>query len=197
MAVGEVEYEALRQRLLDAAEDLFYARGIQAVGMDEIRGASGLPLRRIYQLYPTKEDLVVGFLERRDVGWRGRLAAYADSFDDPRQRVLAVFDWLHEWFNEPGFRGCAWINAYGELGSTSSAVSVAVREHKHAFHAYVTRLVRAFSTDHPASRTLADAVCLLAEGAIVTAAIDQDPRVALRARAAASAMLEAHSGGRD
>lgn len=191
MAVRDDELEALRQRLLDAAEELFYARGIQAVGMDEVRSASGLPLRRIYQLYPTKEDLVVGFLERRDTRWRSRLAAHVDSFDDPSLRVLAVFDWLHEWFDEPAFRGCAWINAYGELGSTSSAVAAAVRDHKHAFHAYISRLAQAAAPEPGpgASQLLADALCLLAEGAIVTAAIDQDARAAVRAKEAASALL--------
>lgn len=185
MVQESAQTDALRRKLLDAAEQLFYARGVQAVGMDEIRSASGLPLRRIYQMYPTKEELVVAFLDRRDVSWRGRLAGYVEGIGDPRGRVLGVFDWLDAWFGEPGFRGCAWVNAYGELGATSQAVAEAVREHKDAFHAYVSGLAR----DAGASDPLADAVWLLAEGAIVSAAIAPDAQVAARAREAAAALL--------
>ncbi len=57
--------EELRDQLLDAAEGVFYARGIQAVSMDDLREASGLALRRIYQIYPAKDEIVVAVLRRR------------------------------------------------------------------------------------------------------------------------------------
>ncbi|MFF9089405.1 TetR/AcrR family transcriptional regulator [Streptomyces sp. NPDC014991] len=172
-----------RAALLDAAEDLFYAHGIQAVGMDRIRAASGLPLKRIYRLFPAKEDLVVAVLRRRDRRWRESLAARVEGVPDPRERVLAVFDWLAEWFARPGFRGCAWINAHGELGTSSEPVLAEVRSHKQAFHDQLTAWVRA--TGVP----VAEAVVLLAEGAIVTAGISGDPSPAAHARVAAAALL--------
>lgn len=174
-----------RRQLLDAAETLFYGNGIQAVGMDQIRAHSGLPLKQIYRLYPSKEQLVVGMLQRRDTAWRGRMAAAVERVRDPRERVLAVFDWLYQWFAEPGFRGCAWINAYGELGSQSPAVAEAVRAHKQAFHRYVARLMTEAGQTGPA----AEAVCLLAEGAMVTAAIERRPDPAIRARTAVASLL--------
>src|SRR5262252_7644720 len=118
--------DAARTRLLDAAEDLFYARGIQSVGMDAIRDASGVSLKRLYQLFPAKEQLVEAYLERRDVRWRGRLDEFVRRHENPEERVLAVFDWLERWFAEDGFRGCAWINSYGELGATSERVTAQV-----------------------------------------------------------------------
>lgn len=172
-----------REALLDAAEALFYERGIQAVGMDEIRAASGLPLKRIYRFFAAKEDLVVAVLTRRDRRWRGELAAHVEQVQDPRGRVLAVFDWLAAWFAEPGFRGCAWINAHGELGPSSEAVLAEVRAHKQAFHDEIAEWVRA--TGLP----VAEPVFLLAEGAIVTAGIRGDPAPAREARAAAATLL--------
>ena len=77
---------------------------------------------------------VVAVLQRRDLRWRGNLATYVEQHEDPRERVLAVFDWLGQWFAEPDFRGCAWINAYGELGATSPAVLTEVRA-QHALKA--------------------------------------------------------------
>ncbi len=181
-----MEEEAARTRLLDAAEDLFYARGIQSVGMDAIRDASGVSLRRLYQLFPAKEQLVEAYLERRDVSWRGRLATYVESRPAP-ERILAVFDWLHAWFSEPGFRGCAWINGYGELGSTSAVVAAQARRHKDAFRHYVRGLVAAAGMPP----YLADELYLLAEGAMVTAAISGTPEAASQARAAAVRLLAA------
>lgn len=173
-----------RDALLDAAERLFYERGVQAVGMDQVRAACGLPLKRIYRFFPAKEDLVVAMLRRRDVRWRGSLAAYVHRTVEPRGRVLAVFDWLAEWFAEPGFRGCAWINAFGELGSASAPVLAEVRSHKRAFHEQVAVWTAA-------AGLAAEPVCLLAEGAMVMAGITGGPAPARQARAAAEALLDA------
>jgi AcrR family transcriptional regulator len=175
-----------RERVLDAAEELFYGRGIQSVGMDEIRGASGVSLKRLYQLFPAKEQLVVAYLERRDGRWRGRLAAYVEGEEDPGRRILAVFDWLEEWFGEDGFRGCAWINSYGELGAGSAPVAAQVRAHKRAFADYLASLV----ADAGRPSALAAPLFLLAEGAMVTAGIARSTQPAAQAREAVRLLLE-------
>ncbi|WP_017572413.1 TetR/AcrR family transcriptional regulator [Nocardiopsis halotolerans] len=181
--ISEEQRARDREALLDAAEALFYERGVQAVGMDAVREAAGLSLKRIYALFATKEDLVVEVLRRRDRRWRASLTEYVEPREDPRERVLSLFDWLERWFAEPGFRGCAWINAYGELGSASPAVLAEVRSHKRAFHDQIASWVNA-ATDAPA-----EPVCLLAEGAIVTASITGDPGAARAGQEAARALI--------
>jgi AcrR family transcriptional regulator len=172
-------------RVLDAAEALFYARGIQTVGVDEIRAAAGVSLKRLYQLFPAKEELVEAYLQRRDQTWRRRLAEHVDHHQDPTQRILAVFDWLGNWFREPGFRGCAWINSYGEWGATSGAVARQARAHKAAFRSYLVDLVAAAGKPEP----LADQLLLLAEGAMVTAGIFGNSGPAEQARQAAATLM--------
>lgn len=174
-----------RTTLLDTAENLFYERGYQAVGMAELRQASGLSLKRIYALYPGKDTLAVAMLDRRDLRWRGELTAFVDRRTDPRSRLLAVFDWLHLWLSGPGHRGCAWINAFGELGGTSVEVVAAVRRHKDAFRTYLGTLC----ADISGSPTLPDAVFLLAEGCMTTAGITGDPDSARRARGVLEVLL--------
>lgn len=178
-----------RDRALDAAEALVYARGIHAVGMDDIRDAAGVSLKRLYSLFPNKEALVEAILDRRDTVWRGRLAAHVDRVPDPADRPLAVFDWLAAWFAEPGFRGCVWINAHGEAGATSPAVLAQVRAHKRRFAAQLTAWVTAAGHDPE----LADHLFLLAEGAMVTAAIRASAEPARTARTAAAALLASRS----
>ncbi|MCX4903161.1 TetR/AcrR family transcriptional regulator [Streptomyces sp. NBC_00878] len=179
-----------REQALDAAETLFYGRGIQSVGMDDIRGTSGVSLKRLYQLFPAKEHLVVAYLERRDIRWRQRLADHVAGHEDPRSRILAVFDWLGEWFREPDFRGCAWINSYGELGATSERVTAQVRAHKRAFKDYLTGLM----SDAGLPTALAGQLYLLAEGAMVTAAIEGSAEPAAQAGQAARMLVAGHGG---
>ncbi|QLE74316.1 TetR/AcrR family transcriptional regulator [Streptomyces rectiverticillatus] len=176
-------------RLLDAAESLFYEHGVQAVGMDRIRAASGVSLKRLYQRFPSKEVLVEAYLRRRDARWRGALAAYVAACPSAAARPLVVFDWLEEWFGEPDFRGCAFINAYGELGTGSPAVAEAVRDHKAEVLRYLTGLVRAAGVPEPGP--VAEQLAVLADGAITTAAITGVPAAARRAREAAEVLLGA------
>lgn len=185
-------------RLLDTAEELFYADGVHAVGMDAIRTHSGVSLKRLYQCFPSKESLVEAYLMRRDERWRGRLTDYVTAHAErPRDAIPAVFDWLLTWFEEPGFRGCAFINSYGELGSTAPAVAAAVRHHKEAVRAYLLGLTRELGADSLGHREvkelteLADQLLALVDGATVVAAITGDTSAAMSCRAAATTLVEA------
>jgi AcrR family transcriptional regulator len=178
-----------RDRLLAAAEGLFYERGIQAVGIDEIRAASGVSLKRLYHCFPSKERLVEAYLERRDRQWQDSLARHVDRRADPRQRVLAVFGFLAEWFAMPDFRGCAFINAFGELGTKSETITRITRNHKRRLRHYLAGLAAAAGAAAP--HVLADQLLLLIDGAIVSAATGANPRAAAHAKAAARVLLAA------
>jgi len=160
-------HDDARAAVLDAAEALFYEHGVQSVGMDQIRDRSGIPLKRLYALFGSKEALVVAVLERRDVRWRFRLTEHVQRYADPQERLLAVYEWLGLWFSEPDFRGCAWINTFGELGGTSPAIAEQARRHTRAFG----RLIDDLCSDAGVAQATADALYLLAEGAMVTAGI--------------------------
>lgn len=181
--------QAACDRLLATAAGLFYERGIQAVGIDEIRAASGVSLKRLYQCFPSKERLVAAYLERRDRQWQESLERTVDRYRDPRRRVLAVFGFLAEWFATPDFRGCAFINAFGELGAESAAVTRITRTHKLGLLRYLAGLGAAAGAVAP--HVLAGQLLLLIDGAIVSAATGANPRAAAHARAAARVLLAA------
>jgi len=181
-----MDAETAELQALDAAEVLFYEKGVRGVGMDEIRSVSGVSFKRLYQLFPSKDGLVEAYLRRRDGRWRQRLADYADARPSPEERILAVFDWLFQWFSEPDFRGCAFINSFGELGATSPATAGIARFHKDQFRHYLAGLVAAANRpDH-----LTDHLFLLAEGAMTTAAISGSAEPARQARDAAHILLQ-------
>ncbi|MEW1959747.1 TetR/AcrR family transcriptional regulator [Kineococcus sp. NPDC059986] len=176
-----------RDRVVAAADRLFYARGVQSVGMDAVRTEAGLPLKRLYAAFGSKDELVVAVLAHRSRTWDDGVAGASAGARTPRERLLAVYDFLDGWFGSDDFRGCAFINAYGELGGVSPAVAQAVRDQKQAFARYVEDLV----ADLGADRSLAAQLVLLAEGAQTTAAITGADRVADHARAAAEVLIDA------
>ncbi len=181
-----MDTDAARTRILDAAEELFYAQGVQTVGMDAVRTTAGVTLRRLYQLFPSKDDLVEAYLERRDRRWLAELADHVEAVaDTPAERVLAVFDWLRDWFARPGFRGCAFVNSYGELGATAPGVAAVARRHKEALRDYLGGLAE----DAGAPLGTGVHLALLAEGAITLATLTRTPDPAAEAREAARLLL--------
>ena len=157
--------------------------------MDELRDSSGVPLKRIYACFPSKADLVQAYLERQDVRWRDAVEAYVIRHsDDPREQLLLVFDAVERRIRgQSPFRGCAFHNAFGELGGASPDAAAIVRSHKHHLRDFLTRTARRAGLRRPGE--LATQLLLLSEGALITAAIDDDPNVARRAKAAAAVLI--------
>jgi len=179
--------EGIRQKVIPAADALFYGRGIGQVGMDAVRDAAGVSLRALYKEFPSKDDLVAAVLDGRHVMWKTGVEAKVDAIADPAERLLAVYDFLGDWFCDADFRGCGFINAFGELGSANPRVAEIVREHKADFQRYVARLV----ADAGAPAFLAPQLAILAEGAQTTAAIAGSGEAAAQARAAAKILIDA------
>src|SRR4051812_30159908 len=177
----------VRDRVAETADRLFYAHGVQAVGMDRVRNEAGVSLKRIYSLFPSKDDLGLAVLSRRRAVWDAGIASYAENATNPREKILSVFDFLDAWFRQPDFHGCAFINVFAELGPTSPQAARTVRAHKKAFQRYLTRLV----ADAGAPEAVAIQIAILAEGAQTTAAIAGRPDAAAQARAAAAVLLDA------
>lgn len=174
-------------RIVDAADRLFYTRGIQAVGMDAVRSEAGVPLKRLYAQFPSKDALLLEVLRHRSGIWDAGIAEAAEHARTPRGKLLAVYDFFDGWFRTDDFRGCGFINAFGELGAASPAVADVAHEQKAAFQRYVARLVAELG----ASPALAAQLALLAEGAQTTAAISGTPDAAAHARAAAEVLIDA------
>ncbi|GAA2517586.1 TetR/AcrR family transcriptional regulator [Winogradskya humida] len=166
------------QRILEVADRLFYARGFHAVAMAEIRTAAAVSLKRLYQLFPAKNELLLAVLDHHDAEWRARLSAYVEAGDGG---PLAIFDWLELRVGERGFRGCFRLNVYAELGARSPRVAERVRDHKAYFRAYLEGLT--------SDGDLADHLMLLFEGATVTAAATGTTAPARQAREAAAQAL--------
>ncbi|WP_047151274.1 TetR/AcrR family transcriptional regulator [Aneurinibacillus tyrosinisolvens] len=178
------------ERILSTAATLFYQEGIQSVGIDRIVKEAGVAMNTMYKHFPSKDKLIEAYLIRRDENWRSWFTEYIEQADTPRERLLAVFDALHAWFQTGDFRGCAFINAVGEFGSEKGEVRRIAYEHKEFIRDYIHGLAREVKISDPG--TFADQLMLLVEGAIVTAHIGNKKESARQAREVASALLAAH-----
>ncbi|WP_394940360.1 TetR/AcrR family transcriptional regulator [Psychromicrobium sp. YIM B11713] len=182
----EEKTDSLREHIIETADELYYGRGIQTVGMDALRDAAGVSLKRLYGLFPSKESIVLAVLEHRDRSWVNGLEGTVNAVDSPRERLLAIYDYLADWFEGDLFRGCGFINAFGELGAVSPAVAEAARKHKANFQRYVASLVK----DAGGPPELAPQLAILAEGAQTTAAISGSSDAAGQARRAAEILID-------
>ncbi|MCT9870596.1 TetR/AcrR family transcriptional regulator [Paenarthrobacter aurescens] len=176
-----------RARIVETADELYNAKGIQAVGMDELRAAAGVSLKKLYGEFPSKSSIVMAVLERRHDSWTEGLDAAVRQAETPRARLLAIFDYLAGWFCQDSFRGCGFINSFAELGAISPDVADYARKHKESFQRYVGKL----SEEAGAPPFLAPQLAILAEGAQTTAAIAGTPDAAGQARQAAEVLINA------
>jgi len=180
----------IRAHIVDVADRLFYARGIQSVGMDEIRTRAGVSLKKLYAAFPGKEQLVAAVLAGRHDVWERGVHGAVDAAATPRDKLLAIYDFLESWFGDDTFRGCGFINAFGELGATSPAVAEIARDHKDSFQRFVASLTTSVVADPARAEELAAQLALLAEGAQTTAAIAGTTAPAAHARRAAETLID-------
>lgn len=179
-----------RDRILEAASQLFYQEGVQNVGIDRIIAESGVAKMSLYNHFKSKDALIAGWLQQRDESWRTWFQATVErSATEPRDRLLAIFDALKEWFEQPDFRGCAFINSTVELVDPEHPGYQVCMEHQQAVFAYVLNLVKAAELPNP--DILAQQLLILVEGAIVVAMMQRNSEAALQAKQVASTLITA------
>ena len=178
-----------RQRILDAAFRLFYARGIRAVGVDAIIAESGVAKATFYKHFPGKDDLVVAYLDKVDGLWSGQLHdAAAAAGAEPAAQLVGLFDALTSACRRDGYRGCAFINAAAE-SMPGTPVHDRTVAHKQAVLDWVTGIADEAGADDPAG--LARALTLLLDGGLASGALDADPDAAVRASSSARTLVAA------
>lgn len=173
---------AMRERILETADRLFYGHGIRAVGVDTIAAEVGISKRTLYNHFPSKDDLIVAYLSRR-------FKPSATSAQPPTEQILGDFDRLERSFAGSGFRGCPFVNAVAELkepGHAANKIALAFKEQRRA---WFRDLLRRLPVADPES--LATQLMLLVDGAIAAAVVRGDPTMARAAREAARILLSA------
>lgn len=179
----------LSEKILQAAAELFYSQGIRATGVDAIAKAANTTKMSLYKYFPSKDELVLAFLRKRDEDFRswfvGRVENKADT---PQAKLLAIFDVIGEWMAIPEFRGCAFINAAAEFPLEGNPIHQVSAEFYDQFRCYISDLARQCGSKSPES--LALQLSLLIEGAIVSEQMKRHSGSAEQAKQAAIVLIE-------
>jgi AcrR family transcriptional regulator len=179
-----------RERLLAAADRLFYEEGVHVVGIDRVIEEAGVAKASLYACFGSKEGLVVAYIEGRLQKRQARTSGALANLADPRDRLLGVFDVLDAFIHEPGFNGCAFMNATAE-SPPDSAVAQAARASRAWSLSLFTDLAGDLGVSDP--EALAHQLTMLYDGALVSSHMDHDQNAARRAKAAAAVLVDTAS----
>jgi len=179
----------LQEKILQAAAELFYSQGIRATGVDAIAKAANTTKMSLYKYFPSKDELVLAFLRKRDEDFRVWFADQVNGkADTPMAKLLAIFDVIGEWMAIPEFRGCAFINAAAEFPLEGNPVHQVSAEFYDHFRSYIADLAGQCGSKSPES--LAQQLSLLIEGAIVSEQMKRHSGTAEQAKQAAIVLID-------
>ena len=190
MAVREASAvrPSARERLLTAANELFYNEGVHTVGIDRIIEQAGVAKASLYKTFGSKDELVRAYLDTRQANVVETISRAIERYDTPRERLLAVFEGQAELFARPGYRGCAFARASAE-SQPGDVAEQAAGAYRRWVRTLLTEL--AAQTGVPEPDVLARQLHLLYDGSGQSARMDNDPTSAATARTAAAALLAA------
>jgi AcrR family transcriptional regulator len=176
-----------RERLLAAANELFYREGVNSVGIDRVIERAGVAKASLYSNFENKDELIRAYLGERQKARQARIEAKLATCHAPRDKLLGIFDVLGEVFAQPDFRGCAFVRASAEVRADSGARH-ACDEYRRWVRSLFGVLANEAGAADPAE--LASQLVLLYDGATVSAQMEKDPRAAARARSIAETIID-------
>jgi AcrR family transcriptional regulator len=190
--VATMSADEARRAVLRAADELFYAGGISGVVMADVRDRSGVSMRRLYSMYPSKRDLVAGWLTDRHETWMAWfISSVEHHIGQGADPVIATFDALGDWVSTPGYRGCAFINALAEPHEIDDAHRAIIAAHKRDLVERLADLTSRGRTNVPA--WLPAALAVIVDGAIVQCTVFASSAPLEAARSTVHQLLETTS----
>jgi AcrR family transcriptional regulator len=175
-----------RERLLAAADELFYESGINSVGIDRIIEHAGVAKASLYDCFGSKEELIRSYLQERSQARKARINERLGRYEDPEDQILSIFDLLGELAARSDYRGCAFVRASADANSSEKVKGVCNESRAFILEKF-TDLCRAAGATDPA--TLGKQLVLLYDGASISAHLDANRRAVETARTLAMQML--------
>jgi AcrR family transcriptional regulator len=183
---------AVRDRLLEAADRLFYAEGTRAVGIDRVLAEAEAAKASLYSHFGCKDELVAAYVQHRIALARSSIEAFVAPIP-PGERALRIFDWIVAWVETPDFMGCPLQRVVGEVADAGHPARVLAADQRDWLRARFTEWVKAAGLAN--AQQLATALLVLFDGAVI-ASVQDGSRRASDARWAAGELLKAAAGGR-
>ncbi len=179
-----------RDRITATALNLFYEHGFHGVGLDQVISQVGVTKTTFYNHFESKDELIIAAIQMRDQWEAQAFEKTISQFSDgsPKGTILAIFQALDQWFNDPSYAGCLFINACAEFPSTHDPVHIAAASHYIKVGQILTTLCEQVGAKDP--KTLAQQLELLSEGAVTMRLISGNNTAAKSAGEIARALLD-------
>ena len=155
----------LSEHILKTASELFYQHGIQATGIDAIVKASGVAKMSLYKYYPSKNDLILAYLQHSAESFNAMIINGLNDVDNDKQKLLKVFDLFAAFLRSPDFRGCPFINASAEFSQQAGPIQQAATAFYENFADFLEGLAANAGLSN--SKKLASQLSILIAGAVV------------------------------
>jgi len=167
--------QSVRERVIDTASRLFYFKGYNQTGINQIIDEAGVAKASLYQHFRSKEDIAVEYLVRRHSIWMGKLNTYIIDRETPEDKIIGTFDYLLHWLNEVDFRGCGWQNIIVDLPEDHNKIKDQAVYHKNELRNWIhNTLKESIKFSDNQSEELGDEILILIEGAIILSQIQKD-----------------------
>jgi AcrR family transcriptional regulator len=184
-----------RDRVLDTAARLFYAKGVRAVGLQEIIDQAGVGKSSVYREFASKDELVVAWLNRSRRGWWQMTEAATAPYDgDPARQLLAIVEAVRDEIETAGFRGCRFLNTAAEFPDPDHPGNREAAEHLEEIHQQLTTLADGAGADDPDA--LASELLLVIDGMYANASVLGQSGPARRGIALAEELIARRTSGR-
>lgn len=179
-----------RQRIMEAADELFYGEGVRGVSVDAIAEKAGVTKRTLYYHYPSKDELIAAYLSARDEPTINRYKVWFDRLEGTlAEKIAEVFLQVSIHADNPRWKGCGFARAAAELAGMPGHPAIAVAsKHKHALERWLATLVQSHNLEN--GPEIARQIVLLLDGAITEILIHRDPSYAKSAAKVAALLLK-------
>jgi len=158
-----------RQRIVDTASRLFYKQGYNSTGINQVIKEAGVAKASLYQHFPAKEDLLAEYLRVTALATNKALRELINKYEGPREKVLAVFDFLMDFQNITEFNGCNFLNIAAELPQEGGKIKELIRNEKNEIRALFAEILKPVNKE-----ALADELYILFDAALVSAKVYSD-----------------------
>jgi len=171
-----MKHSAVRQTIIDTASDLFYQKGYNLTGINEVIKEAGIAKATLYSHFKSKDDLCVAYLQYKHNTFLEALDTYLSKVKGGKKRVLALFDFLTEFYESDGFNGCWCINTISEIPKEKIELREEIRKEKNQFREVISELVRDNLQDLLPKKVkdLSNSIYLLYEGAVSESFLHQE-----------------------
>ncbi|HEY4108224.1 TetR/AcrR family transcriptional regulator [Puia sp.] len=172
---------AARTRVLDVATRLFYEQGYNATGISQIVAEADIARQSLYNQFPSKRDILIAYISHAESAWFQRLEKFLERYDDPRSKLLGIFDFRLDEQYATGFRGCHFAKVMAEVPKGDLKIVEQVSREKDRMKAFIRALLVQIKIKKPTLSIdmIVEAIFLLFEGCTVVASIykGEDPIV--------------------